>query len=72
MALNDSTELIGRTLMMDHSEDGKQSRAQDYEAELESHHEHLKFKCSIHEDEYQEIIVYNDKSAFIEIKLIKL
>jgi hypothetical protein len=68
----DPQELLGRTFLMDTQEDGQRFRAciveciSDHESNVRRSDDHVKFRISINEDEYEEIITYNELLDFIE------
>lgn len=59
-------DMIGRTFLMDPQEDGQRFRAkiveaiEDHDAKTKSHPRHIKFRCAVNGDQYEEIIAYND------------
>jgi hypothetical protein len=67
----DPQELLGRTFLMDTQEDGQRLHARtvecisDHEANICHSDDHVKFRISINEDEYGEIITYNELMDFI-------
>jgi hypothetical protein len=68
----DPQELLGRTFLMDTQEDSQRFRARivecisDHESNVRHSDNHVKFRISINEDEYEEIITYNELLDFIE------
>jgi hypothetical protein len=68
----DPQELLGCTFLMDTQEDGHRFRAHivecisDHESNVHHSDDHVKFRISINEDEYEEIITYNELMDFIE------
>jgi hypothetical protein len=68
----DPQELLGCTFLMDTQEDGQRFRAHivkcisDHESNVRHSDDHVKFRISINEDEYEEIITYNELMDFIE------
>jgi hypothetical protein len=72
MVIVDPQELLGCTFLMDTQEDGQRFRARiveyisDHESNLCRSDDHVKFRISINEDEYKEIITYNELMDFIE------
>jgi hypothetical protein len=68
----DPQELLGRTFLMDTQEDGQRFRAHivecisDHESNVRRSDDHVKFRISVNEDEYKEIITYNELMDFIE------
>jgi hypothetical protein len=68
----DPQELLGRTFLMDTQEDGQRFRTHIVEC-ISTHEsngrrsdDHVKFRISVNEDEYKEIITYNELMDFIE------
>jgi hypothetical protein len=65
-------ELLGRTFLMDTQEDGQRFRDRivecisDHESNVRRSDDHVKFRISVNEDEYKEIITYNELMDFIE------
>jgi hypothetical protein len=65
-------ELLGCTFLMDTQEDGQRFCARiiecisDHESNVCHSDNHVKFRISVNEDEYEEIITYNELMAFIE------
>jgi hypothetical protein len=65
-------ELLGCTFLMDTQEDGQRLCAciieciSDHEANVRHSDDHVKFRISVNEDEYEEIITYNDLMDFID------
>jgi hypothetical protein len=65
-------ELLGRTFLMDTQEDGQRFHAHivkcisDHESNVCRSDDHVKFRISVNEDEYKEIITYNELMDFIE------
>ena len=57
-------DLIGKTFLMDKQEDGTQHRArihelvEGHERDLDKHPERVKFKVSINNDQYEELLTY--------------
>jgi hypothetical protein len=72
MVIVDPQELLGCTFLMDTQEDGQRFRAciveciSNYESNVRHSDNHVKFWISVNEDEYEEIITYNELMAFIE------
>jgi hypothetical protein len=68
----DPQELLGRTFLMDTQEDDQRFHAciveciSDHESNVRRSDDHVKFQISINEDEYKEIITYNELMDFIE------
>jgi hypothetical protein len=72
MVIVNPQELLGRTFLMDTQEDGQRFRAHiveyisDHESNVCRSDDHVKFRISVNEDEYKEIITYNELMDFIE------
>jgi hypothetical protein len=72
MVIVDPQELLGCTFLMDTQEDGQRFRAciveciSDQESNIRHSDDHVKFWISVNEDEYKEIITYNELMDFIE------
>jgi hypothetical protein len=72
MVIVDPQELLGRTFLMDTQEDGQRFRAciveciSNHESNVRHSDDHVKFRISINEDKYEEIITYNELMDFIE------
>ena len=68
----DPQELMGRTFLMDTQEDGQKFRARivecitKHESDVRRSDEHVQFRISVNEDEYEEIITYNELMDFIQ------
>jgi hypothetical protein len=68
----DPQELLGHTFLMDTQEDGQRFRAciveciSDHESNVRRSDDHVKFRISINDDTYEEIITYNELLDFIE------
>jgi hypothetical protein len=68
----DPQELLGCTFLMDTQEDGQRYHAciieciSDHESNVPHSDNHVKFRISVNEDEYEEIITYNELMDFIE------
>jgi len=66
------SDLVGCTFLLDTHEDGQRFHAcivqaiEDHDANLHSHADHFKFHCSINDDQYEEIISYNEILNYIE------
>ena len=66
MPITNPEDLVGRTFLMEEQEDGQKFRARIVEAinshedEVMKNPELLKFKCSINNDQYEEVMAYND------------
>jgi hypothetical protein len=72
LVMMDYSDLIGRTFLMDELEDGQKHRAriveavQDHEDDVATSPDHVKFKVSVNEDQYEEILSYNDIVSRLE------
>ena len=72
MAIVDPQDLVGHMFLMDEWDDGRCFWACIVECinkHEQGHHttdEHIKFRCSIKDDEYKEIISYNELMDFIQ------
>jgi hypothetical protein len=72
MVIVDPQELLGHTFLMDTQEDGQRFRARivecisNHESNVRHSDDHVKFRISANEDEYEEIITYNELMDFIE------
>jgi hypothetical protein len=72
MVIVDPQELLGCTFLMDTQKDGQRFRAciveciSDQESNVRHSDDHVKFWISVNEDEYKEIITYNELMDFIE------
>jgi hypothetical protein len=72
MVIVDPQELLGSTFLMGTQEDGQRFRARivecisDHESNVCCSDDHVKFRISVNEDEYEEIITYNELMDFIE------
>jgi hypothetical protein len=68
----DPQELLGRTFLVDTQEDGQRFHAHivecisDHESNVRHLDNHVKFRISVNEDEYEETITYNELLDFIE------
>ena len=66
MPIMNPEDLVGRTFLLDQREDGQKFRAKiveavnDHEDKVQSNPELLRFRCSINNDEFEEIMAYND------------
>ena len=65
MAIIDPQDLVGCTFLMDTRNDGQRFHAQIVEY-CHKTPEHMKFCCSINDDEYEDIISYNELMDFIQ------
>jgi hypothetical protein len=72
MVIVDPQELLGCTFLMDTQEDGQRFRAHivecisDHESNVRHSDDHVKFRISVNEDEYEETITYNELMDFIK------
>jgi hypothetical protein len=72
MVIVNPQELLGRTFLMDTQEDSQRFHAHiveyisDHESNVRHTDDHVKFRISVNEDEYEEIITYNELMDFIE------
>ena len=72
MPVFDPSDLVGRTFLMDPQEDGQRFRAkivqslEDHEANLAKNPTRIQYLCSINDDQYEEILSYNDVLNYIE------
>ena len=72
MVVVDPEDLVGRTFLLDAQEDGQRFRARivehikDHESALKQSNDHHKFRISVNDDEYEEVISYNQLLDFIE------
>jgi hypothetical protein len=68
----DPQGLLGCTFLMDTQEDGQRFHARivecisDHESNVHRSDNHAKFRISVNEDEFEEIITYNELLDFIE------
>jgi hypothetical protein len=68
----DLQELLGCTFLMDTQREGQRFCARivecisDHESNVRRSDNHIKFRISVNEDEYEEIITYNELMDFIE------
>ena len=68
----DPSELIGRTYLKNPEEDGSRYRAKivalidEHENGLANHPDRVKFRCSVNDNDYEEIVSYNDIINHIE------
>ena len=67
----DPNDLVGRTFLMDEQEDGQRHRArivklvEDHEDNVKDNPTLIKFVCSVNDDQYEEIITYNQMLDYI-------
>ena len=66
MPIMNPEDLVGRIFLLDQQEDGQRFRARIVEAvnahedDVQNNPDLLKFRCSINNDQYYEIMAYND------------
>ena len=71
LPLVDTSDLIGRTFLTE-QEDGQMHRArivsliEDHDGNVENNLERMRFKCSVNDDKYEEILTYNQIMDHIE------
>ena len=72
MPIVDPNDLVGRTFLMAPQPDAQRFRAhivraiEDHERDLANNSEHIHFLCSINDDQYEEIMSYNDLLSSLE------
>jgi hypothetical protein len=72
MVIVDPQELLGHTFLTDTQEDSQRFCARiiecifDHESNVRHSDDHVKFRISVNEDEYEEIIIHNELMDFIE------
>jgi hypothetical protein len=72
MPIGDPNDLVGRTFLMPPQEDGQRFRARivrailDNEWNLAKDEDHIHFLCSINDDQFEEIMSYNDLLSSLE------
>ena len=65
-------DIIGKTFLMEPRDDGQRFRAriveaiEQHEEQQRQHPKHQKFRCSVNNDQYEEIFGYNEIVQFIE------
>ena len=68
----DPTDLIGRTFLLPSVEDGQQFRGKiiealvEHEENLVNEPERIKFRCTVNDEQYEEIVSYNEILNMIE------
>ena len=68
----DPDDLVGRTFLMNPEEDGQQHRARivrsidDHASDLKREPAHIKFVCSVNDDQYEEVLSYAEVLNHIE------
>ena len=71
MPIFDPTDLVGRTFLMDLQENGERYRMKiievlvENEEQLAKHPDCIKFICSVNDDMYEEILIYNEILEYI-------
>ena len=59
-------DLVGRTFLMDRQEDGQRYRAKiveaiaEHESDLHKEDVRVKFRCTVNDEEFEEIVSYNE------------
>jgi hypothetical protein len=72
MHIVDPNDLVGRTFLMPPQEDGQRFRArivraiEDHERNLAKDEDRIHFLCSINDDQFEEIMSYNDLLCSLE------
>ena len=72
MEVVNPTDLVGRSFMLPTGDDGQRFRAHIVEAigkfndDLNASPEHVKFRCSINDDQYEELLTYRQIMDYIE------
>ena len=72
MPVFDPSDLVGRTFLMDPKEDGQRARArivealEDHEADLEQNPTRVKFKVSVNDDQFEEVLTYSEVLDYIQ------
>ena len=67
-----TADVIGKTFLMEPRDDGQRFRAkiveaiEQHEDQQRQHPRHQKFRCSVNNDQYEEIFGYNEIVQFIE------
>jgi hypothetical protein len=61
-------ELVGRTFLMDPQDDGQRTvdLVKDHQSKLRKLDHHHKFRISVNDDQYEEVITYNELMDFIQ------
>jgi hypothetical protein len=71
MGIIDFDDLIGRSFLMDKQEDGQRFRAtiveklEEYDADLKKDPTFAKFRCTVNDDDYEQILTYNELLDYI-------
>jgi hypothetical protein len=72
LAIVDAYKLVGRTFLMDPQDDGQRFCArivnlvEDHQSKVRKSDHHHKFHISVNDDQYEEIITYNELMDFIQ------
>ncbi len=72
LSIVDPYEHVGCTFLMDHQDDGQHFRAhivdlvKDHQSKLRKSDDHHKFCISFNDDQYEEVITYNELMDFIQ------
>jgi hypothetical protein len=72
MPIVDPNDLVGRTFLMAPQPDGQRFRArivraiEDHERDLANNSERIHFLCSVNDDQFEEIMSYNDLLSSLE------
>jgi hypothetical protein len=72
LAIVDPYKLVGRTFLMDPQDNGQCFRAQivdrveDHQSKVRKSDHHHKFRISVNDDQYEEVITYNELVDFIQ------
>jgi hypothetical protein len=72
LAIVDPYELVGRTFLMDPQDDGQCFRARivdlvkDHQSKVRKLNHHHKFRILVNDDQYEEVITYNELMDFIQ------
>ena len=72
MPIVSPSDLVGRSFLMDKNDNGEKFRAKivsavkKHDDSLDNHPDHLKFVCSVNNEEYEEILSYNEILHHIE------
>ena len=72
LVMMDYSDLIGRTFLMEEMEDGQKHRAriveaiEDHDEKTKSSPDHVKFKVSVNDDQYEEVLSYTEIVSRLE------
>jgi hypothetical protein len=72
LAIVDPYKLMGHTFLMDPQDDGQRFRArivdlvEDHQSMVRKSDHHHKFRISVNDDQYEEVITYNELINFIQ------